>query len=237
MDMSSHRDDDEPDAAADAFARLEGEVAMMRRAVERLSTEKADIDVPDYSDTLGEMARHLDTLSTATAALSRKPAMDLTPETMAQRIQQVARQAHESDQARISAAEQRYDKAAYELRGIIGTIRAVREQREYLLWTLCGGMFLGCLLWAILPGMIARALPESWHMPEKIATRVLREPSIWEGGVRLLRTGSPQAWRAISDAAEMRQQNREKIEACEKAAHKAQKPVRCTIKVRRSIKP
>lgn len=227
--MSSHRDDDEPDTAADAFARLEGEIAMMRRAVERLSTEKADIDLPDYSDTLGEMAEHLDKLSKATAGLAARPAMGLTPESMAQRLQQAARQAYESDQARIRAAEQRYDKAAYELRGIIGTIRAVRDQREYMLWTLCGGIFLGCLLWAILPGIIARALPESWQMPEKIATRVLREPSIWEGGVRLLQVGSPKAWKAISEAAEMRQQNREKIEACDKAARKAGKPVRCSI--------
>lgn len=233
--MSSHQDDDEQDAAADAFARLEGEVAMMRRAVERLSTERADIDVPDYSDTLGEMARHLDKLSKATAGLAARPAMDLTPETMAQRIRQAARQAHEADQARIRAAEQRYDKAAYELRGIIGTIRAVRDQREYMLWTLCGGIFVGCLLWAILPGMIARALPESWHMPEKIATRVLREPSLWEGGARLMRVGSPETWRAISDAAEMRQQNREKIETCEKAARKAGKPVRCSIDVAKPL--
>lgn len=140
--------------------------------------------------------------------------------------------AGEADQARTRAAEQRYDKAAYELRGIIGTIRAVREQREYLLWTLCGGIFLGCLLWAILPGIIARALPDSWQMPEKIATRVLREPSIWEGGARLMRVGSPETWRAISDAAEMHRGNREVIDACVQRAANAKQPVRCTIRVR-----
>src|SRR3546814_6793580 len=77
-------------------------------------------------------------------------------------------------------------------------------------------MLAGCLLWSIIPGHIARALPESWHMPEKIATRVLREPSIWEAGVRLLHVGSPEAWRAISDAAEMRHRNRAAVEDCEK---------------------
>lgn len=65
----------------------------------------------------------------------------------------------------------------------------------------------------------------------EIATRVLREPSVWESGVRLLQVGSPQAWRAISDAAEMRHQNRKAIAECKKAAARSKKAVRCRIKV------
>src|SRR3546814_16735592 len=68
-------------------------------------------------------------------------------------------------------------------------------------------------------------------MPEKIATRVLREPSIWEAGVRLLHVGSPEAWRAISDAAEMRHRNRAAVEDCEKAAAKSKRTVRCVLKI------
>lgn len=52
-----------------------------------------------------------------------------------------------------------------------------------------------------------------------------------EGGVRLMQVGSPEAYRAISAAAEMRHDNRDKITACEKAAFERKKEVRCTIMV------
>ncbi|WP_350031487.1 DUF6118 family protein [Sphingopyxis sp.] len=68
-------------------------------------------------------------------------------------------------------------------------------------------------------------------MPEKIAARVLRAPTIWEGRVRLMQVGSPEAWRAISDAAEMRRDNKDKIAACEKRALNLKRPVRCTIEI------
>lgn len=40
------------DPAAEAFARLEGELALMRRAVQHLAAERADIVIPDYGATL-----------------------------------------------------------------------------------------------------------------------------------------------------------------------------------------
>ena len=52
-----------------------------------------------------------------------------------------------------------------------------------------------------------------------------------EGGVRLMQVGSPEAYRAISAAAEMRHDNRDKITACEKAAFERKKEVRCTTMV------
>lgn len=217
------------DPAAAAFTRLEGEIALMRRAVENLASEKANIDIPDYSDTLGEMAESLAAVADTLDTISAKPAMAMTPEGMAQRMDQAARSARQSDREQIAAAETRYNHAVRDLTKVVASAWSASYQREYLRWAAGGGVLAGCLLWAIVPGPLARALPESWHLPEKIATRVLREPSVWEGGVRLLRVGSPEAWKAISDAAEMRQQNREKIEACEKAARKAENPVRCTI--------
>jgi len=31
----------------------------------------------------------------------------------------------------------------------------------------------GILLWTILPGAVARSLPESWHVPERMASRMM----------------------------------------------------------------
>lgn len=55
------------------------------------------------------------------------------------------------------------------------------------------------------------------------AERITAEPSIWEGGVRMLKAGSPEAWRAISDAPEMRHQNKNMIENARIGAKKSQK--------------
>ncbi len=231
--METHDRAIEPlDPAVEAFSRLEGEIALMRRAVENLATEKANIDIPDYGSTLKEMAQHLDAAAKGLRTIASKPAMDLTPETMAQRIEQAARSARQSDREQITAAENRYDHAVHELTKVVASAKTAAEQQYRLKWAGGGGVLAGCLLWAIVPGPIARALPDSWHMPEKIATRVLREPSIWEAGVRLLRVGSPNAWRAISDAAEMRHHNQKAMDVCERRASRSKQPVRCTVEIR-----
>lgn len=220
------------DPATAAFLRLEREIALMRRAVERLASEKADIAIPDYSETLGEMSQHLGAMVKALKAILAKPAMELTPDAMAQRMNDAASKARQADEARIDRLRSLYNGTIQELRGIVASAYVAADQRERISWAAGGGVLAGCLLWSILPGAIARALPDSWHMPEKIAARVLREPSIWEGGVRLLRVGSPEAWRAISSAAEMRNANFKTIDLCEKAASRSKRPTRCTIEIK-----
>ncbi|MDR6834241.1 MULTISPECIES: DUF6118 family protein [unclassified Sphingopyxis] len=227
-------DDDQlesEDPAAAAFARLEGEVALMRRATEKLAAEKAEIRIPDYSLTLGELSKHLGAAERTLRAIAAKPAMELTPEDVAQRIARAVRQARESAEGEMQRAQVRFDNAAYELRGTISTLRAAHEQRLHLIWAAGGGILAGCLLWSILPGAFARALPERWQLPEKMAAHIVGAPTIWEGGVRLMQVGSPEAYRAISAAAVMRHDNKEKIAKCELAAAKEKRPVRCTIKI------
>ena len=46
-----------PDPAPLAFEALRGEVALVRRAVAGLAAERASIDIPDYSETLGQIIR------------------------------------------------------------------------------------------------------------------------------------------------------------------------------------
>ena len=49
----------ETDPATEAFARLEGEMAMVRHTVQNMARERADIVIPDYTVTLGQMADQL----------------------------------------------------------------------------------------------------------------------------------------------------------------------------------
>jgi hypothetical protein len=218
---------DDQDPAAAAFTRLEDEIARMRGAVEQLSTGHAKIDAPDYTPTLGEMSKRL-------GAIEEKPAMLITPEDMAARMAAAATEARRTDRTTLTDAQRKHDQAAYRLEALLGTAATIATQRRYITWAGGSGLFAGCLLWAILPGAVARALPESWHVPERMAAHIAGGPTVWEAGVRIMRAGSPVAYRAISDAAEMRHQNRDTIAACEKNAAKRKKPVRCTIEIEQS---
>lgn len=217
-------DEPDPDPATRAFSRLEGEMAMMRRAVEHLATEKAEIDIPDYSKTLGEMANRL-------VSIERKPAMTITPEDMVARIAAAASEARRGDQATLAQAKREHGEAVRDLRAIIGTAIAIGEQNRRRWWWGGGGLLAGCLLWSALPGFVARILPTSWHLPERIAARTVREPTLWEAGTRLMQAGNPEGWQAIVDAADIQQANREAIDACVQRAIKTKQPARCSIQI------
>lgn len=85
------------------------------------------------------------------------------------------------------------------------------------------------ILWSFLPGVILRALPQSWHMPENMARRIIGEPTLWEAGSRLMQAHDTDAWQAVVDADQIQRDNREAIAKCKQKAVKATKPARCTI--------
>lgn len=234
-DEQSQLSEPEPAAetAAQAFARLDGRIALMSRAVEHLAAERASIDIPDYSATLGQMNTRLAAIAEELADIAEKPAMLLTPEGLAARMDAAAEQSRRTDSATLREAREAHQEAAKIIRDLVGALREKQEQRMRLLWAACGGLFVGCLLWSFLPGVVARTLPEHWHMPERMARYMVGEPTLWEAGTRIMRADSPKAWQAIADAAEIVRDNREAIDACEQGARKAKHPVRCTITIPR----
>jgi len=64
------------DPAAEAFARLEGELALMRRAVQHLAAERADIVIPDYGATLTDMAKRMGAISESLKGMASRIADD-----------------------------------------------------------------------------------------------------------------------------------------------------------------
>lgn len=231
-DEQSLLNEPEEESALQAFARLDGRIAMMARAVEHLAAERASIDIPDYSATLGQMNTRLTAVAQALAAIAEKPAMQLMPEGLAARMDAAAQKSRATDRTTLREAREAHQEAARIIHSLVGVIRGVNGQRRHLIWAASGGLAAGCLLWSIMPGVILRALPTSWHMPESMAAHIIGETSLWDAGVRLMRAGDPDAWLAVSAATEMRHDNREIIAACEQDAAKTNHPVRCTITVR-----
>lgn len=220
------------DPAAEAFARLEGELALMRRAVQHLAAERADIVIPDYGATLTEMTKRMGAISESLKSMAGHPAMQMTPDSIGNRIAAAAESARRSDQDRISQARSDLHHATQEIRSVTAHARTVAEQRHQLYQVAGGALLAGILLWSFLPGTIARAMPDSWHWPERMAARMVGAPSRWDAGARMMQSDSPEAWSALAQAADIQRENRAAIDACRKSAASSRQPVRCTVRIR-----
>ncbi len=222
----------ESDPAAEAFARLEGEMALMRRAVQHLAAERADIVIPDYGATLTEMTKRLEEMVENLDCIAEHPAMQVTPDSFGRRIAAAAEAARRGDQARIDDAHNELRQATQDMRGVTTHARTSADQRRTVLQSVAGGVLGGILLWSFLPGTIARAVPENWHWPERIAARIVGESSRWDAGTRLMRSESLQAWRVLVQAADLLRDNRDAIDVCRKSAATSRQPVQCKVKIR-----
>lgn len=228
-------DDSQGADAAEAFEAMRGELALLRRAVEGLAAERGAIDMPDYSETLGRMQQGVDATADRIAVINdviaRSPALAMTPEQMAQRIAAAGSAARREDQAALAKAGE--DKAGVmaELRAIAGSAWTRADQRNRQLWFGLGGIAVGVLAWAIVPGLVAREIaPASWQWPEKMASRSLAMP-MWEGGQRMMRAASPDAFTAIAAGDRIVTANRQVLEGCQKRANRARGEVRCTVSI------
>lgn len=222
---------DTGDAAAEAFEGVRAEVALLRRAVERLAAERAEVETPDYSETLGRISNNITATAQRVDALYKSSAQAMTPAHIAGQIVTAGSEARRSDQQIIAEARAALDQATRQLGSHMVSARKGDEQNYWLFGFGAGGVLFGMFLWAALAGPIARKVtPESWHWPEKRAARALDLP-MWDAGQRLMASASPAQFEAILAGDKMVAANRDTIEACRKAAAKADEAVRCTIRV------
>lgn len=227
-------DDSQGADAAEAFEAMRGELALLRRAVEGLAAERGAIDVPDYTETLGRMQKGVDATADRIAAINdviaRSPALAMTPEQMAQRIAAAGNAARREDQAALATGRKGLEDVTRQLHGLVASARHAGEQNRWLAWSAIGGVAIGMMLWAAGAGVVARAVPESWLWPEKMAARSLRLDT-WTASRRLAAVSQPGTWNTMVAGAVIVQENRKTIDDCRKAAAKADEPVRCTVKI------
>ncbi|WP_206431534.1 DUF6118 family protein [Sphingomonas koreensis] len=235
MSMDDDQGNMDGDAAAEAFEAMRGELALLRRAVEGLAAERGAIDVPDYSETLGALQQGVDTATGRINAigqiLAKSPALAITPEQMTQRIAAAGSAARREDKAALDKAGEDKARVMAELRAIAGSAWTRADQKNRQLWFALGGVAAGILVWAIVPGLVAREIaPASWQWPERMAARTLDLPR-WTAGQHMMQSADPAQFRAIVAADRIVTANREAIERCVEAAAKARETVRCTIRI------
>lgn len=218
--------------AAQAFESLRAEVSLMRRAVEQLAAERIeDGQVPDYSETLGIISQNLSATAQRVDVLAKSPALTLTPKEIGRQIGAAGFDARREDHRLFVTARQGMDEVAARLGHQLHSHTEAGEQRRRLRRVGFLGLAVGMVLWAIFAGPIARLMPASLLLPERMAARSLRMP-MWEGGQRLMQAGNVQAFASVLAGNQLATTNRETLGACRKQAAKAGKAVRCTIEVK-----
>jgi hypothetical protein len=228
-------DDQDEAGAAEAFEAMRGELALLRRAVEGLAAERGGQDMPYYTETLGRMQQGVDTAGENIARIGQflkaAPALAMTPEQMAQRIAAAGNAARREDQAALATGRKGLEDVTRQLHGLVASARHAGEQNRRLAWSAIGGVAIGMVLWAAGAGVVARAVPESWLWPEKMASRSLRLDT-WTASRRLAAVSQPDTWNTMVAGAVIAQANQETLEQCRRAANKAGEPVRCTVRIK-----
>ena len=193
--------EDEPqDAAAEAFEALGAEVAQLRLALEGLPTT-----APDYTPTLAAIAQSL-------AAMEAHPALRLTPDALASQVRQASEAAQQQGRRELANAVQRVDAAGADLERLADRQRTGREQVRQVAIMTAVGAIAGVIVWVSFSGPIARTLPPSWSVPERMAAATLRLDR-WGAGVRLMASANPQEWARILEAYQSADANRKDVVA------------------------
>ena len=131
-----------PDAAA-AFEDLRREISLQRTAIEGLTAAKDKL--PDYSPTLRDISSRLDRIDREIESINEKPAMRLTPETLATRVADAATNVRAEDRHAIGEAREALARSLGRIDAMIRQKRSNAEQDWWVTWGATGGFLVGSL--------------------------------------------------------------------------------------------
>lgn len=177
------------DPASEAFERLRLEVALLRRAVEGLSAEGRE-PTPDYSPTLAGLRKAVKEVGTGVEQLSERPILALTLEQIVAAQIPMAKRLLAQPIAELERGRAAFAQAVDAMRvAQRAELRRDELQRRAVV-LVAASAFAGALAWGLALGPAARALPESWRIPEGLAAATLDLPMA-EAGRRLLEAEDP----------------------------------------------
>ena len=222
--MEDEADDHGAADPAQAFENLRAEVSVLRRAIEALPGAWEESRPPDYTPSLGTIAKGLAAVDSRLAGIEAHPALRLTPEQHQQAVAQAGNMLMREAVQKLDRAAQDAERERHQLAGLIGTVRKQDAQRNWLLYAASGALVVGLLV----SPFVAGALPFGG---DSAVAAVIMNANRWNAGIALMQAGSPDGWRGLADASNLVRVNQEALAACREAAAKAKKEQRCTITV------
>jgi hypothetical protein len=145
-------------------------------------------------------------------------------------VRQAADAAQQQGRRELADAVQRVDAAGADLERLAERRRTGREQVRQIAIMSAVGAVAGTIVWVCFSGPIARALPASWSVPERIAAGTLRLDR-WHAGARLMKNASPQAWMELMEGSDLERNNRGVLQDCRSVVARTGKGQRCTITI------
>lgn len=224
-----------PDPAAFAFEALREEVALVRRAVAGFAAERAAIEIPDYSETLGQITCASAATATNLKALAEMPALRLSVNDWGREIAAVSGEARRADRELLTHAAEVLQHVTHDVTASLQSAKSAERQRQWLIRTAAGGIVAGMLLLAIGIGPLLHIVPESWNWPERVAANIVGMDQE-AAGAHLIETAAPDRWQEIVLGYRVVNANRDAIARCETAAAQKREPVRCTVEIGDAIK-
>jgi hypothetical protein len=169
----THPTDHDPAHAdpAQAFEALRGEIIRLSRLVDHLGS--LPDRTPDYSPTLADMTRALKSILGALTRIEQSPAVQVTHEVMHEKIVELSQTIRAEDRQMLLRAHETIMQSVGRIDGIVARGQAANRRAWQQRWRTAGCVVGGMLIWSVLPGMAARSLPESWHVPEWMAARTM----------------------------------------------------------------
>jgi len=220
------------DPAVEAFEGLRKEVALVRSALTGLAAEYSGLEIPDYSQTLGEI---MDTSKVTTKYLNviaKLPALHQTPDKLAEQMIAAGEQLRKYEQESLQNACSLFRHERHELSRYMHHHRQAEDQDRLLVKVGWSGIAVGIILYALFAGPLVRLMPATWLLPERMAASVLwtdRE----NAGIRLIQTAAPERWNDIVRGLRIVVKNREAINKCEDMAANELEPVPCIVEIAR----
>lgn len=183
----------ERDGAEQAFEALREEVAALRRGIELVyrQGQQTEPAVPDYSPTLGAMAKELKAIAGWLAALERAPAMTMTPASYEAEIAGMAQNAARTVSQPFMATLDQAREMTRALEALAGRVHERQEQRRWLATVGVIGVMGGVLLWFVLIVLLP------WGAGDWLAALPLGGGR-WQAGAALMQRDSPASFDKVA---------------------------------------
>lgn len=222
MDQADTEPNEESDATHDpatlAFEALRGEVTALRATV-------SELKAPDYAPTLGVMTKSLHAIEQRLGTIEGHPALKSTPEQQRRVLVEAGSDLMRLAVESLEKDSRRLGSHAEQLSRLIGEVRDRRQQRNWLLGAVAGGLVAGLLVFP----WIASALPFGWD--SALAVSILGERDRWTAGWALVKADNPEGWEAAAKDWNLIAANKDTLASCREAVSKARKAQKCTISV------
>ncbi len=218
----------EKDSATQAFADLQAEVTVMRRAVESLPAAfkgaLKSMEPPDYAPSLGVLAKNLAGVETKLAQIEAHPTIRLTPEQHAQAIEQAGAASMRASAQRLFSLAENMVHSAQQLEEVVGAALTKVEQQRRQWWFGAGGVLVGLVLFPLL----AASLPGGSYLAAWAAGYGNNR---WGAGVYLMEEGDPVGKAQLAAAWRLFEANKDALKLCAEAVAKAGKEQKCAVTV------